>query len=147
MHRKIIIGLILLSFIQLTAKTATTESIKKLMELNGEMANGKFMVTQMINNALPILKTMAPDAPESFWTEVKNNAPIAELLNAMIPIYQKHFNEKDILELIQFYKTAIGKKIILKQPMVFKDSMSAGHQIGKQYGIKIMQEYNMKYKK
>lgn len=42
----------------------------------------------------------------------------------LVEIYEKHFTEADIQELIQFYKTPIGQKLIKETPELQKDIMT-----------------------
>ena len=41
----------------------------------------------------------------------------------MVSIYSKHFSDEEIKDLIAFYKTPTGKKLIEKQTIISKESM------------------------
>lgn len=51
---------------------------------------------------------------EVSWQRMKD--PMAE-------IYQKHFTQKEVDDLLQFYKTDSGKAMVEKMPAVMQDSM------------------------
>ena len=53
-----------------------------------------------------------------------------------IDLYVDVFSEPEIRELIEFYKTPLGKKMIEKTPFILRQSM----QLGQQRAIKIMPE-------
>lgn len=42
----------------------------------------------------------------------------------VIDIYDKHFNETEVSEMLEFYKTPTGKAIIAKMPAIMQESMS-----------------------
>lgn len=44
--------------------------------------------------------------------------------NELVDIYIKHFNEKDIDKMIEFYSTKTGKKVIKTTPEITKDLFS-----------------------
>jgi hypothetical protein len=66
----------------------------------------------------------------------KMSAP-GELIDQVIPVYDKHFTHQEILELLAFYQTPIGKKTILVLPKVTNESMLAGQRWGQSLGPEI----------
>ena len=44
-------------------------------------------------------------------------------MKEIIPIYAKYFSEDDILQLIAFYETPLGQKMIEVMPQLTMDSM------------------------
>ena len=60
----------------------------------------------------------------------------ADLINALVPIYDRYFTESEIKDLIKFYESPVGKKMVLNQPLILKDSMT----VGQNWGMKIGQE-------
>jgi len=61
---------------------------------------------------------------------------IQKLENSMIDIYDKHFNNKETKELIKFYSSSIGKKLISEMPLIFVESQV----VGAKWGHEIVQE-------
>lgn len=120
------------------AEPASKESVKALMERTG---SGKLGV-QMMKQMLPSLKKMIPDAPEEFWANMIKEMNAEEVVELVIPVYQKHFTEEDIREINTFYDTAAGKKMIRVLPEIMQESMV----IGQQWGQKIARDILNKYK-
>jgi hypothetical protein len=52
-----------------------------------------------------------------------NNMPMDEMLQAMVPAYQKHFTKGDIDNLIVFYSSPTGAKLLREMPAIMADSM------------------------
>lgn len=110
------------------ASPVTEKSVRELMTLTGSGDMG----IQVIQNMLPAMKKMLPQVPESFWNEFMKEVNPDELISAIVPIYQKHYTEKDIRAAIDFYQSPAGRRLVEKQPLVMQESMQAGQQWGEQ---------------
>ena len=53
------------------------------------------------------------------------NMPMDEMLQATIPVYQKHFTKGDINTLLAFYSSPTGQKLLRDMPAIMGESMSA----------------------
>ncbi|MCI5072522.1 DUF2059 domain-containing protein [bacterium] len=58
----------------------------------------------------------------------------------LVPVYAKHFTDKDIDGLIKFYKTPLGKKLLEKQPLIMQDSLIVGQQWGQEINTLLEKE-------
>jgi hypothetical protein len=140
--KQAIFGLILLLLpVQSFAEPATKESIVHLMELTGSGDMGIKMVDQM----LPLLKKLTPKAPSEFWSDFRKDINPQQLVDMIVPVYQKHFDEKDMQELIAFYNTRVGKKFIRVQPVILQESMAVGQAWGRGIAEKILRKYKAEY--
>ena len=54
-----------------------------------------------------------------------NTMPFDEMLQASIPIYQKHFTKSDINSLLAFYSSPTGQKLLNELPAITSEVMSA----------------------
>jgi len=109
-------------------KSSSIKELFKIMECEK-------MIDEMMNNMIPILKEQAngvikgEDAKEKFdnyidfmMTEMQELTHVM-VNEEMISIYTNHFNQKEIEDLIVFYKTPTGKKILEKTPVITKELM------------------------
>jgi len=131
-------SLLILSFCVLSISanaqsTSKSQKINQLLELTG---SGK-MAIQMMNQMMNNFKTNHSKASEEFWEDFKKEVKAEDLTNMIIPIYDKHYTESDIDQLITFYNSPIGKKMISTMPQVMQESMIAGQAWGKQISEKI----------
>lgn len=110
------------------ASPVTEKSVRELMTLTGSGDMG----LQVIQNMIPAMKKMLPQVSESFWNEFMKEVNTDELISAIVPIYQKHYTEKDIRVAIDFYRSPAGRRLVEKQPLVMQESMQAGQQWGEQ---------------
>lgn len=135
----VVLILLGLSMADLCAATPADEnSIRELMSLTNAANRG----VQFMQNMLPALKRLVPQVPESFWVEFMNEVDPNELINLIVPIYKKHFTEEEIQEMIKFYKTPVGMKLIQEQSQITKESMAAGQQLGEQLARRVIQKAN-----
>jgi hypothetical protein len=51
------------------------------------------------------------------------NMPWNEMLQAMIPAYQKHLSKGDIDNLVTFYSTPTGEKVLREMPAMMAEAM------------------------
>lgn len=63
------------------------------------------------------------EAAERFFTKTFGDPAIK---TEMAGIYEKHFTNKELEELLVFYQTPLGKKTLLTLPNVMKESMIIG---------------------
>lgn len=112
-------------------------SLKKLMQISGTEIAYKGALDQMIS----IFKQQQSNAPKEFWDEFSaevNKDAFTQLVNMILPIYQKHLTEADLLGVIAFYETPLGKKFAEKTPLISQESMLAGQEWGKEIGQKVI---------
>jgi uncharacterized protein len=53
------------------------------------------------------------------------NMPMDEMMQAMIPTYQKHFTKGDVNALLAFYSSPTGQKLLREMPEITSESMAA----------------------
>ncbi len=114
-----------------TAKSRRA-NVEKLLHVTGAVENGRAMSEQVISQVISSLKAKRPNATTEELEEVRvaANSVISErfpeLVDALIPIYEKYYTEAEVKLLIEFYSTDLGKKINDVSPRTMKESFSAG---------------------
>ncbi|CAN5534983.1 DUF2059 domain-containing protein [soil metagenome] len=130
-------SLLLLSFLVMTVAfsqaTIKTDNIKKLLELTGSGNLG----VQVAGNMITSFKQTYPDVPDEFWDNFKKELNADAIIDLVTPIYEKYYTETEIQQLIDFYQTALGKKVIANMPAVMQESMEAGRLYGRELGEKV----------
>jgi uncharacterized protein len=114
--------------------SAKQKDIRRLLLLTGSDKLGEQVVDQMIAQ----FKNMAGSKiPAALWVKVREEVKVEELMNLIIPIYDKHLSHPDIKAIIKFYQSPAGKKFIAALPQITQESMSAGQEWGKQVAARI----------
>jgi hypothetical protein len=89
---------------------------------------------QVMENMLNTFKKSIPDVPNDVWDEFMKDVKPETLIELIIPIYAKHFTDEDVIQLTDFYRTPLGKKVIEKMPLISQESYLAGSEWGKKLG-------------
>jgi hypothetical protein len=118
---------------------AKTNDIKQLMQITGSGNLAKQYAGAISQQMFMALKAARPDVPDrafavmntellAFFTEKMNTR--GGLIDQIIPIYAKNFSDQEIRDVIAFYNTPTGKKVIQVLPVVLKQSIEAGQKWG-----------------
>ncbi|WP_026714281.1 DUF2059 domain-containing protein [Flavobacterium daejeonense] len=129
----LILGITILSFAGNAQNNSKEEKIKQLLELSG---SGKIGI-QVMNQMMDSFKKSFSAVPQEFWEEAKQEMKADDITNLITPIYAKYYTETDIDQLINFYNSPIGKKMVATMPQVVQESMTMGQQWGKEIGEKV----------
>jgi len=62
---------------------------------------------------------------DALANKIMNEVSIADIINDMVPVYQKHLNKADVDEMIKFYSTPTGQKILREMPAMTAEGMQA----------------------
>lgn len=55
--------------------------------------------------------------------EMMNEMPFDEMIDSMVPTYQKHFTKGDMNALIAFYTAPVGQKVLRELPAIMSEAM------------------------
>jgi hypothetical protein len=97
----------------------------------------------MIHEQVSRQPDLPPDAEariEKMTEDLFKNFPVDELLQAMVPVYQKHFTKGDIDALVAFYTTPVGQKLLKETPAITAESMQASMGVAQQLVAKMQQQ-------
>ncbi len=92
-------------------------------------------------------KSKVPNATPAQMAEVDQfaenlfkNMPIDEMVDAMVPIYQKHLTKEDLDGILAFYASPVGQKLQREQPAMMREGMQVGGEIGRRRFGDMMKE-------
>ncbi|WP_407481721.1 DUF2059 domain-containing protein [Elizabethkingia meningoseptica] len=127
---------------QQTVPPAKKEKIKTLLRLTNVIG----LSNQIMSNMIDSYQSYYKQIPAEYWTEIKKEAAASgEFEELLIPVYSKYYTEKELDDVIAFYKTPTGQKVIKTMPEMTKESMQAGQEWGMKLGQKVMKNINEKY--
>ena len=118
-----------------------TAKIAVIRQLLQQMHAVDMAVTAM-DTQLPAQRAANPRIPPVFWDRFIKLAHdrVGELENVYVDIYDKYFTTDEIRQLIAFYNTPVGRKLLDRQPLILKESMLAGQQWGQKIGAEVGQQ-------
>ncbi|TZF94378.1 DUF2059 domain-containing protein [Chryseobacterium panacisoli] len=85
------------------------------------------------------------DLPDSFWDEFKKDMSSEKIFALYIPVYKKYFTDSEVDELIKFYKTPAGQKMIENMPNLMNDSMKIGSDYAQALDKRVNDKLNKHY--
>ena len=131
------------------------QNIIKFMEITGTLDIG-LQFSKMINAQLTkILATNNPNIPKEKYiiieqvvnSVIENNVKSENgLLKYLLPIYDKYFTNEDLENLLAFYQSDAGKKILKAMPNIMQESMVVGQEWGRSLGPVLIERLKTKFK-
>jgi len=121
-------------------KKSSSEYARELLEVSG----AEKMSIQMMNQMVASFKNHYSSVPNEFWDEFIKEAKTDELFNLIIPVYVKHYTDEEMKQLIEFFKSPLGKKMVEKMPLIAQDSYSAGEKWGQAVGERVAKKLKEK---
>lgn len=137
MKKLVLLSIITIAFVMGSMAQDKISDIKRLLEV----MNSEQMSEAMLNSMVPVLKQqinsrikensakkkidkMMDDFTDAMMEEMKE---LSRKLNdvELVNIYDKHFTQGEIQDLIEFYESPTGKKILEKNPEITKELMSS----------------------
>ncbi len=100
--------------------------IRRLLELTGT----REMVEQMKSSMMEQFRKNAPGVPPDMFNEIMAELKADDLMESMIPVYSKHFTGEDIKEMIAFYQSPFGRKVLREMPQIILESNEVGTRWG-----------------
>src|SRR4051794_13558331 len=85
---------------------------RRLLELTGASKLGMQVIDEMMRN----FKESLPNVPDEFWTSFRAKVKPDDLVDMVVPIYEKHLTEEDVDGLIAFFNSPVGRRFVEKQP-------------------------------
>lgn len=126
-----------LSFAQNQEEMATKEDIQQLFQVMNSRRNVEAMMAAVRQQ----MSAMRKDAPKKYCpkatpeqlakideffdkqlNKLLSNMPFDEMLEAMIPAYRRHFTHNEVKEIVAFYSSQIGKKVIAEIPAMMSEA-------------------------
>jgi len=81
-----------------------------------QLVNAKQQSQEVLDS---MIKMMPSDVRDSFTKALNAD----EMMELVIPVYERYLTIDDLKSVIKFYKSPAGKKLLEAQPKIMKDSM------------------------
>ncbi len=123
--KKIIFSLMILFGVFSYSQTKQ-DRITELISLNGSFPLSKEIEKQLISR----YKKQYSNVPESAWSSIEKKINVNDLIDKVADIYGNRFSEKEIDQLLIFYKSDLGKKVIQNSPYLISEIQTASSDWG-----------------
>lgn len=112
------------------------EDIRTLLIITGTNK----LADQTMELMMEQFQQIFPDIPDIFWTKLVEKLKFEELLFDFIPLYDKYYTHDEIKQLIAFYETPLGRKLVEVSSTLAVDTMAIGQAWGENLGQEIVDE-------
>jgi hypothetical protein len=89
----------------------------------------RLMAEQMIQEKVPdataAQKKQFEDMMDDVFAEAMGPKVMSEIMDATIPVYQRHLTKSDLQAMMDFYSSPVGQKLLREQPAMVQESMQA----------------------
>lgn len=121
---------------QQTVEPEKRAAIVKLMQMTGTMDMAVRFADAITGQSIQMVKKRNPDTParvfvimnEAMHATFEENA--TDLIELIVPIYDRHFTVSELNDMITFYQTPTGQKVISTMPAILPESIAAGQAWG-----------------
>jgi hypothetical protein len=122
-------------------------AMTNVLQLSSQMSRVMVNIMgQAIKGAHPGIPQKVIDAlPDTVDTVVAEHLP--ELKEQMADLYATNFSDDDLVSIIEFYQTPVGRKLIRVMPAVMQQCTVIGIQWARSLGPEIEQRLNARFKK
>jgi hypothetical protein len=116
--------------------------IRRVLEVTG---TAELILTTM-EAGLPAQRASNPSIPAVFWDRfaARARADSRSLIDSLVPVYGRLFTTEELKELVRFYETPLGKRLIAATPELARESMMVGQRwgfvIGQEIGVQLERE-------
>lgn len=110
-----------------------TENVKEIIRLNGLSNMSSDVKIQFLDQ----FKKMYPNVKDSFWKKMEAEINTDSLITQTSVLFEKYYTANEISELLQFYKSPLGKKMIANMHLIMQESQVIGQKWGMEIADKI----------
>lgn len=124
----------------LAADAPTHDQIMKLVDLLQIRRNMALMMDgmkqamkqgaeQAFRDRVPNPTPKQLEALNGMVDDMMADMPLDEMVEGMVPIYRRHLSRTDVDEIIRFYSSSVGQKLLREQPQMIQEGMQVGMEI------------------
>jgi len=131
---------------QIQAQQAKQADIRRLLELTGAAGLAAQSMDGLEKSIRSLMSDSLPPGDyrdqlvDLFFQKFRSKRDAAQLVDLVIPIYDKYYTDEEIKSLIQFYETPVARKMLAVLPKVLEESQAAGNKWGEDLGRESMTE-------
>jgi hypothetical protein len=135
-----------------TPSPAAFAAAKELVALKGGAAMFDPLIPGVVesvkNNFIPTNPNLVGPLNEVAAALRKEYDPKrAEILDMVAKTYAEHFTEQELKEIVAFYKTPTGKKMLAQEPVAIDQSLKAAQDWANQFSDVVLQRFRTEMQK
>ena len=118
------------------SETEKVRDIKRLLEVSGILDRLSYMQESLLNNVSMMVTAPFPKVPDAFWGEFNQligKKEMDDLIDRVIPVYDKHMSHETIKKLITMFKTPFWDEWKEKMPQISREAGAIGSEWGREH--------------
>jgi uncharacterized protein len=126
-------------------------NIRQLMEITGAKNLGDQMMKAGIDQFRASVTESQPDNPrakqfvEAFVVGFQKHFDVSSLSNKVVPIYDKYLSEEDVKDLVAYYQSPLGQRMLKALPEIARESQEAGFAMGEKAAQQTFEDLKADY--
>jgi hypothetical protein len=130
---------------------AKEADIRQLMDVTGAKDLGQQLLDAGIAQFRASVTESQPDNPrarqfaDAFAQHFEKHFDPRALTEAVIPIYDKHLSSEELRELLAYYQSPFGQRMLKVLPEVARESQAAGLNLGQKAAEQAMEDLKPEY--
>lgn len=132
-----ILFLLLIPAFSVAQDAEYNQLLRNYFKASGTDASFEVAIKQTMNT----MKEVYSDIPQDIWDKVEDEflkTSLDDLVSMLAPVYNKYLTKSDLVVVINFYESSVGKKLANNTPAIMQESMQVGQQWGTQIGEKLL---------
>jgi uncharacterized protein len=117
--------------------------IEKLVEMTGTIQNAMAVLDRMLPQMIEVIRKANPEIPQQVLDALANDGKeefhkaLPELIEPMISIYDANYSADEVRQLLAFYQSPLGRKMIARMPEITQQSIAVGNAWGASAGERV----------
>lgn len=137
-------GVVALGPATVTGQVATDSAKRAVAMQVLRLTRASESIVQMMESTIPMQRASMSQVPAEFWDSllVRARAGADSLTRMLAPAFADAFTLDELRQLVAFYESPIGRRLIAQQPGLMARSTEIGQQWGMQLGIEVGEQLN-----
>ena len=150
--KQVLFTVLFLAFTTLTAGAADAArppiAKEKVVEIQKtlRLVGMEKLMDQMKTQMFTMFREKTKDVPEEYWKRAESKFDMAELMQLLIPLYDKYYTIEDLKALNAFYESPVGQKVLSTLPQITQESMKIGQAWGEDVARRVEREVQAEFK-
>ena len=118
------------------ASSEKEKDIKNLLKASGILDQLTYMQDTLLNSVSMMVSGSFPKVPDAFWEEFNKlvgKKEMDELIERVIPVYDKHMSHETVKKLITMFETPFWEDWKEKMPLISREAGVIGSEWGREY--------------
>jgi hypothetical protein len=128
------------------------QNIAKLVEMTGTLQNATAVLDRMLPQMIDVIRKSNPEIPQQVLDTLEKDGKdefhkaLPELIEPIIAIYDANYSAEEIRQLLAFYQSPLGRKMIDRTPQITQQSIAVGSAWGQSAGERVAERIRVSAK-